>query len=147
MRKLLLINGPNLNLLGRREPEIYGTLTLDEIVANAIAVARKKGAELSHFQSNSESEIIGRIQHTLDDPVDFLLINPGAFTHTSIAMRDALLGVSMPFVEIHLSNVFSREEFRRRSYLSDIAIAVISGAGAKGYELAVLTALDQLGVR
>lgn len=147
MRKLLLINGPNLNLLGRREPEIYGTLTLDDIVANATEAARKNGAELTHFQSNSESEIVGRIQQTLDDGTNFLLINPGAFTHTSVAMRDALLGVSMPFIEIHLSNVFAREEFRRRSYLSDIAIAVISGAGAKGYELAVLAALDQLGVR
>lgn len=147
MRKLLLINGPNLNLLGRREPEIYGTLTLDDIVANATDAARKNGAELTHFQSNSESEIVGRIQQTLDDGTNFLLINPGAFTHTSVAMRDALLGVSMPFIEIHLSNVFAREEFRRRSYLSDIAIAVISGAGAKGYELAVLAALDQLGVR
>lgn len=147
MRKLLLINGPNLNLLGRREPEIYGTLTLDDIVAGATEAARKNGAELTHFQSNSESAIIERIQQTMDDGTNFLLINPGAFTHTSVAMRDALLGVSMPFIEIHLSNVFAREEFRRRSYLSDIAIAVISGAGAKGYELAVLAALDQLGVR
>ncbi|MDD9869355.1 MAG: type II 3-dehydroquinate dehydratase [Gammaproteobacteria bacterium] len=145
MRKLLLINGPNLNLLGRREPEIYGTLTLDDIVAGATAVARKNDAELSHLQSNSESEIVERIQQTMNDGTQFLIINPGAFTHTSVAMRDALLAVSMPFIEVHLSNVYSREEFRRRSYLSDIAIAVISGAGAKGYELAVLAALDQLG--
>ena len=140
MRKLLLINGPNLNLLGRREPEIYGTLTLDDIVAGATAVARKNDAELSHLQSNSESEIVERIQQTMNDGTQFLIINPGAFTHTSVAMRDALLAVSMPFIEVHLSNVYSREEFRRRSYLSDIAIAVISGAGAKGYELASLYA-------
>lgn len=144
MPELLLINGPNLNLLGRREPEIYGTKTLAEIVAAAAEVAARHGAGLDHFQSNSESEIVGRIQRTMDDGSDFLIINPGAFTHTSVAMRDALLGVSKPFIEIHLSNVFAREEFRRRSYLSDIAVAVISGAGAKGYELAVLAALDRL---
>ncbi len=145
MPKLLLINGPNLNLLGRREPEIYGTLTLDEIVARTAEVAGRHGAELLHFQSNSESGIVGRIQQTMDDGTDFLIINPGAFTHTSVAMRDALLGVSRPFIEIHLSNVFAREAFRRQSYLSDIAVAVISGAGAKGYELAVLAALDRVG--
>ena len=145
MPKLLLINGPNLNLLGRREPEIYGTRTLAEIVAGVREMAAGHGADLDHFQSNSESEIIGRIQQTLDDGSDFLIINPGAFTHTSIAMRDALLGVSKPFVEVHLSNVFAREEFRRHSYLSDVAVAVIAGAGAKGYELAVLAALERLG--
>ena len=145
MPKLLLINGPNLNLLGRREPEIYGTTTLDEIVAGASQAAARRGAELDHFQSNSESEIVGRIQRTMDDGSDFLVINPGAFTHTSVAMRDALLAVAKPFIEVHLSNVFAREEFRRRSYLSDVAVAVISGAGAKGYELAVSAALDRLG--
>ena len=145
MPKLLLINGPNLNLLGRREPEIYGTTTLDEIVAGVGQVAARHAAELDHFQSNSESEIVGRIQRTMDDGSDFLIINPGAFTHTSVAMRDALLAVAKPFIEVHLSNVFAREEFRRRSYLSDAAVAVISGAGAKGYELAVLAALDRLG--
>ena len=145
MPKLLLINGPNLNLLGRREPEIYGTTTLDEIVAGVGQMASRHAAELDHFQSNSESEIVGRIQRTMDDGSDFLIINPGAFTHTSVAMRDALLAVAKPFIEVHLSNVFAREEFRRRSYLSDVAVAVISGAGAKGYELAVLAALDRLG--
>jgi len=144
-RKLLLINGPNLNLLGRHEPELNGSPAPDDIVAGAISAARKNNAELTHFQSNSESAIVERIHQTLDDGTNFLIINPGAFTHTSIAMRDALLGVSMPFIEVHLSNVLAREEFRKRSYLSDIAIAVISGAGAKGYELAVLTAIDQLG--
>ena len=145
MPKLLLINGPNLNLLGRREPEIYGTTTLDEIVAGVGEMAARHAAELDHFQSNSESEIVGRIQRTMDDGSDFLIINPGAFTHTSVAMRDALLAVAKPFIEVHLSNVFAREEFRRRSYLSDVAVAVISGAGAKGYELAVSVALDRLG--
>ena len=145
MPKLLLINGPNLNLLGQREPQIYGTRTLSEVVAGVREVAAGHGADLDHFQSNGEGEIIGRIQRTMDDGSDFLIINPGAFTHTSIAMRDALLGVSKPFIEVHLSNVFAREEFRRHSYLSDVAVAVISGAGAKGYELAVLAALDRLG--
>lgn len=144
--KILIINGPNLNLLGKREPEIYGTQTLEQIIAQVCTIAEHLGVEIDHLQSNSETEIINRIHRTLDDKTDFIIINPGAFTHTSIAIRDAFLSVSKPFIEIHLSNVFARETFRRQSYLSDIAIAVISGAGAQGYELALRTAVKNLSV-
>lgn len=141
MSRLLLINGPNLNLLGRREPEVYGRDTLEDVVARTRAAAEAAGATLDHFQSNGEAELIGRIHQTMDDGTDFIVINPGAFTHTSIALRDALLSASKPFIEVHLSNVFARESFRRRSYLSDVAVGVVSGLGAQGYELAVLAAL------
>ena len=142
--KILIINGPNLNLLGKREPEIYGTQTLEQIIEKVRARAQKLKVEIDHLQSNSEGEIIGRIHRTMEDKTDFIIINPGAFTHTSVALRDALLSVSKPFIEIHLSNVFAREVFRRKSYLSDIAVAVISGAGAQGYELALQAAADRL---
>ena len=142
--KILIINGPNLNLLGKREPEIYGTQTLDQIIGATRLKAETLNVELDHLQSNSEAEIIGRIHRTMDDGTDFIIINPGAFTHTSIALRDAFLSVSKPFIEIHLSNVFAREAFRRQSFLSDIAAAVISGAGAQGYELALQTAVTHL---
>ncbi len=138
--KFLVLNGPNLNLLGEREPEVYGTTTLAEIDAHLINLAKEKGHELSSFQSNAEHEIIDHIHAGKKSGVDFILINPGAFTHTSIAIRDAMLGTEIPFIEVHLSNVFSREEFRQHSYLSDIAVAVISGLGAFGYELALLGA-------
>ena len=142
---ILIINGPNLNLLGKREPEIYGTQTLGQIIEQVHAKAKELNVEIDHLQSNSEAEIIGRIHQTMDDKTDFIIINPGALTHTSIALRDAFLSVSKPFIEIHLSNVFARETFRRQSFLSDIAVAVISGAGAQGYELALQAAVGHLG--
>ena len=143
--KILIINGPNLNLLGKREPEIYGTHTLVQIIEQVGAKAKELNVEIDHLQSNSEGEIIGRIHQTMDDKTDFIIINPGALTHTSVALRDAFLSVSKPFIEIHLSNVFAREAFRRQSFLSDIAVAVISGAGAQGYELALQAAVGHLG--
>lgn len=135
--KLLVLHGPNLNLLGEREPGIYGRTTLAEIDAGLTAEAAGRGHVLQSFQSNAEHALIERIHAARQDGVDFILINPGALTHTSIALRDALLGVALPFIEIHLSNIFAREAFRRQSYLSDIAVAVISGLGAYGYELAL----------
>jgi len=142
--KILIINGPNLNLLGRREPEVYGTQTLAQIIDGVRHQAEAADVAIAHFQSNSEAEIIDRIQQTFDDGTDFIIINPGAFTHTSIAIRDAFLAVAKPFIEVHLSNVFAREVFRRQSFLSDIATAVISGAGGDGYALALQVALRQL---
>ncbi len=142
---ILIINGPNLNLLGKREPEIYGTQTLVQIIEQVRVKAKELNVEIDHLQSNSEAEIIGRIHQTMDDKTDFIIINPGALTHTSVALRDAFLSVSKPFIEIHLSNVFARETFRRQSFLSDIAVAVISGAGAQGYELALQAAVRHLG--
>jgi len=144
MAKILIIHGPNLNLLGEREPEIYGATTLAEIDRGLVAAAKKLGHGLLHFQSNAEHRLIERIHQAKKESVDFIIINPGAFTHTSIALRDAFSGVAIPFIEIHLSNVFAREAFRRHSYLSDIAVAVISGAGAHGYHLALELALEKL---
>lgn len=144
MHKLLLLNGPNLNLLGQREPEVYGHETLADVVQRAQNMAKKLGHTLQDFQSNAEHDLINRIHQAKTDAIDMIIFNPGAFTHTSIALRDALLGVDIPFIELHLSNVFSREEFRQHSYLSDIAVGVISGMGAKGYELAVQAADDKL---
>lgn len=144
MARFLVLNGPNLNLLGEREPEVYGYTTLAEIDTSIIEHAQAQGHELSCFQSNAEHEIINRIHQAKKEACDFIIINPGAFTHTSIAIRDAFLGVSIPFIEIHLSNVFAREEFRRHSYLSDIAVGIISGMGAKGYELAFEAALTKM---
>jgi len=144
LAKLLVLNGPNLNLLGEREPEVYGSTTLAEINQRLQAYAENAGHTLESFQSNAEHDLVGRVQAAKSDGTDFIIINPGAFTHTSIALRDAFLGVSLPFIEVHLSNVFSREEFRRHSYLSDIAVGVISGLGVKGYELAVDAALNRL---
>lgn len=138
--KFLILHGPNLNLLGEREPEVYGTTTLAEIDERLLAVARERGHELSSFQSNAEHELVDQIHAAKKSGMDFILINPGAFTHTSIALRDAMLGTELPFIEVHLSNVFAREEFRQHSYLSDIAVAVVSGLGAYGYELALLGA-------
>jgi 3-dehydroquinate dehydratase-2 len=137
MAKILVLHGPNLNLLGKREPDIYGSKTLDDINAEIQSLGQSTGHDVSHFQSNAEHDLVDRIHLAQQDGVQFIIINPGAFTHTSIALRDALLGVSIPFIEVHLSNVFSREEFRQHSYLSDIAVGVISGMGARGYLLAV----------
>jgi len=144
MARVLLLNGPNLNLLGTREPEIYGTDTLESIEKRAAAVAREGGHELVSFQSNAEHELIQRIQRAPGEGVSFLVFNPGAFTHTSIALRDALLASHVPFIELHLSNTQAREAFRRHSYFSDIAVGVIAGFGAYGYELAVRAAMQRL---
>jgi len=140
MASLLLINGPNLNLLGSREPGVYGDTNLPTVEANLGALAGELGHELVAFQSNAEHEIVDRVQQAATDKVDFILLNPGAFTHTSIAIRDALLAVGTPFIEVHLSNVFAREEFRHSSYFSDIAAGCIFGLGAYGYEIALRAA-------
>jgi 3-dehydroquinate dehydratase-2 len=144
MASLLLINGPNLNLLGSREPDVYGRTSLSEIEQDLCRKANALGHALACFQSNGEHTIIERIQKAATEKVDFILLNPGAFGHTSIALRDALLGTAIPFIEIHLSNVFAREEFRHHSYLSDIAAGCLFGLGAFGYELALLAAHARL---
>ena len=140
MSDFLLINGPNLNLLGSREPEVYGATRLADIETRSAALATELGHSLSCFQSNAEHELIDRVQQAARDGVDFIIFNPGAFTHTSVALRDALLAVRIPFIEIHLSNTFAREEFRHHSYFSDIAISCLFGFGAYGYELALQAA-------
>jgi len=136
----LLINGPNLNLLGSREPEVYGATSLGDIENRAVEVAKTLGHELSCFQSNAEHELIDRVQKAQVDGVEFIILNPGGFTHTSVALRDAFLAVQIPFIEIHLSNTFAREEFRHNSYFSDIAKSCLFGFGAYGYELALQAA-------
>ena len=140
MARLLLLNGPNLNLLGQREPGIYGTDTLETVIARCARLASELGHTLTALQSNAEHELIGAVHGARTQGIDFLILNPGAFTHTSIALRDALLGVKLPFIEVHLSNVHAREPFRHRSYFSDIAVGVILGLGPQGYELAVRAA-------
>ncbi|MFM1892827.1 MAG: type 3-dehydroquinate dehydratase [Pseudomonadota bacterium] len=144
MARILVLNGPNLNLLGSREPAVYGHTTLEEIGTRLQARARAAGHELDFFQSNAEHELVNRIHQAARDGVAVILINPAAFTHTSIALRDALLGVAIPFIELHLSNVFAREPFRQHSYLSDVAVGVISGFGAQSYELALDAALPRI---
>jgi len=141
--RILLLNGPNLNMLGTREPEKYGTLTLSQIVSRLTAEAEALNVTLDSLQSNAEYVLIDRI-HQAKDNIDYILINPAAFTHTSVALRDALLAVSIPFIEIHLSNVHAREPFRHHSYLSDIASGVICGLGADGYSYALQTAVKRL---
>ncbi|ELS3716427.1 type II 3-dehydroquinate dehydratase [Vibrio fluvialis] len=141
--RILVLNGPNLNLLGLREPAHYGSQTLDQIVANLQQQAESAGIELEHLQSNREYELIEAI-HRSYGKVDFIIINPAAFTHTSVALRDALLGVAIPFIEVHLSNVHAREPFRHHSYLSDKAQGVICGLGAQGYEFALSAAIRTL---
>ncbi len=144
MAKLLLLNGPNLNLLGTREPEVYGAATLADIEKRV----RQLGAELGHevvaFQSNAEHELIERVQAAPREGVQFALLNPGGLTHTSVALRDALLGVKLPFIEVHLSNIFAREAFRHHSYFSDVAVGCVMGLGALGYELALRAAAHHL---
>ena len=139
--KILVLHGPNLNLLGTREPEVYGWVTLDEINRGLRKMAEKADIILENFQSNAEADLIGRIQQTISDETNFIIINPAAYTHTSVALRDALAAVKLPFIEVHLSNIFARETFRRESYFSDLAVGVISGLGPKGYELALEYAL------
>jgi 3-dehydroquinate dehydratase-2 len=142
MARLLVLNGPNLNLLGSREPGLYGRDTLESIESRLRDLA--DGHQLDFYQSNAEHALVDRIHQAGADGVAFILINPAALTHTSVALRDALLGVAIPFIEVHLSNVFAREAFRHHSYLSDVAVGVISGLGAQGYELALTAALRRL---
>lgn len=143
MTKVLVLHGPNLNLLGTREPEIYGSDTLDDINSQLQSIIENAGFEFSAAQSNAEHELIDLVHQARGD-VGFIIINPGAFTHTSIALRDAMLSVSVPFIEVHLSNVFSREEFRKHSYLSDIAVGCITGLGSSGYRYAAEYAVARL---
>ena len=143
MATILVLNGPNLNLLGTREPEIYGDKNLQQIEKELSIIANENNCNLESFQSNSESDLVDKVQER-SQSIDYMIINPGAFTHTSIALRDVLLAVEIPFIEVHISNIFSREEFRKNSYFSDIAQGTICGLGFKGYELALLSALDQL---
>jgi 3-dehydroquinate dehydratase-2 len=140
MSSFLLINGPNLNLLGSREPDVYGATSLADIEKRSVEYAKELGHDLSCFQSNAEHELIDQVQKAQVDGVEFIILNPGGFTHTSVALRDALLAVQIPFIEIHLSNTFAREEFRHNSYFSDIANSCLFGFGAYGYELALQAA-------
>ncbi|MEJ2180590.1 MAG: type II 3-dehydroquinate dehydratase [Gammaproteobacteria bacterium] len=144
MPKILVLHGPNLNLLGTREPEHYGNLTLTDINNKLQDQAKKAGIELTSQQSNAEHELVNSIQAASSNQVDFIIINPAAFTHTSVAIRDALAATGIAFIEVHLSNIFKREEFRHHSYFSDIAVGVISGLGAQGYELALQAALTHI---
>jgi len=139
MANILLLNGPNLNLLGTREPDVYGSTTLTDVETTLVANGKELGHTVEAFQSNAEAELVDRI-HAAAGKTDFILINPGAFTHTSLALRDAILGINVPFIEIHISNIHAREEFRRQSYFSDVAIGIICGLGTQGYELALLAA-------
>ena len=142
--QVLVIHGPNLNLLGRREPGIYGSETLAEINGSLGILAEKAGVVLETFQSNAEGELIERIQGAIDENINFIIINPAAFTHTSIALRDTLAAARIPFIEVHLSNIFAREVFRKKSYFSDLAVGVVSGLGTQGYELALQYALARI---
>ena len=144
MSDLLLINGPNLNLLGSREPDVYGSVRLIDIEARSVELATQLGHRLTCFQSNAEHELIDRVQQAGADGVEFIILNPGGFTHTSVALRDALLAVGIPFIEIHLSNTFAREEFRHNSYFSDIATSCLFGFGAYGYDLALQAASQHI---
>ena len=144
MTRLLVLHGPNLNLLGTREPEVYGRVTLPQIDEALTARAQEAGVELATFQSNHEGQLVDRVQAAAAEHIDFILINPAAYTHTSVALRDALAGVGIPFVEIHLSNVHRREAFRHHSYFSDLAVGVICGLGWKGYLYALEFALERL---
>jgi 3-dehydroquinate dehydratase-2 len=142
--QILVLHGPNLNLLGTREPQVYGATTLEQINAGLLAQASARGASLTAFQSNHEGVLVDRVHAARTDGTRFVIINPGAFTHTSVALRDAFSGVAIPFIEVHLSNVHRREPFRHHSYFSDVAEGVIVGLGAKGYSLALDAALDRL---
>ena len=144
MASFLVLHGPNLNLLGSREPEVYGADTLDDINNELIDIALATGHHLQTMQSNAEYELIERIHSARHEGINFIIFNPGAFTHTSIALRDALLGVDIPFIEVHISNVYKREAFRHKSYLSDVAEGVICGLGSQGYALALQAAIKKL---
>ncbi|MDD5175207.1 MAG: type II 3-dehydroquinate dehydratase [Sterolibacterium sp.] len=142
--RILVLHGPNLNLLGAREPEIYGRNTLESIHRAMEAQGRAVGVQVESYQSNSEGELVDRVQSAASEGVQFIIINPAAYTHTSIALRDALAAVAIPFIEVHLSNIHSRESFRKHSYFSDIAVGVICGLGSEGYELALAAALARI---
>jgi len=144
MSKILVLNGPNLNLLGTREPEYYGVATLADILGDLGVQAGVLGVEISCYQSNAEHELIGKVQEAPAQYIDFTIINPAALTHTSVGLRDALQAVGIPFIEVHLSNIHAREDFRKQSYFSDIAVGVISGLGPVGYELALRAAVRYL---
>jgi 3-dehydroquinate dehydratase II len=143
-KSILVLHGPNLNMLGVREPEHYGHVTLANINENLTAIAKTAGISLETYQSNAEADIVSKIQTYAINKIDFMIINPAAFTHTSVAIRDAISAVNIPFIEVHLSNVFARESFRHHSYFSDIAVGVISGLGAEGYDAALRFAINQL---
>jgi 3-dehydroquinate dehydratase-2 len=143
LRSVLVLHGPNLNLLGTREPEVYGATTLADINAALVERAQARGVTLAHFQSNHEGALVDRIHAAKGEGVEFIIINPAAYTHTSVGLRDALAGVAIPFVEVHLSNVHKREPFRHHSYFSDLAVGVICGLGAAGYRLALDYALSR----
>ena len=147
MAQISVLNGPNLNLLGIREPNIYGNKTLEDIGVKVTEKASKLGHQLNFHQSNAEHEIVDAIHHAFQESVDFIIINPAAFTHTSVSIRDALLATKIPFIEVHLSNIHTRESFRTHSYFSDIAVGVICGLGASGYELALEAAHQILAER
>jgi len=142
--KILLINGPNLDRLGQREPEVYGTRKLEDIVDQCTEFARTCGHELLHVQNNAEHELVDAVHEAADTGVEYILINPAAFTHTSVSLRDALLAVDIPFVEVHLSNISAREKFRQHSYFSDIAMGVVSGFGADSYLLALQAVINKI---
>ncbi|KTD17373.1 type II 3-dehydroquinate dehydratase [Legionella jordanis] len=144
MKKILVLHGPNLNRLGLREPELYGSTTLDELNQSLVQQAKAAGYALTAKQSNSEADLIELIHQAADDNIHYLIINPAAFTHSSIALRDALLAAHLPFIEVHISNIYARETFRHHSYFSDIAKGVISGLGVKGYFLALQAIIDEL---
>ena len=145
MANFLLLNGPNLNLLGTREPEVYGETTLEEVVEKLSNISSKSGHELISIQSNAEHELVDQIHRAKDEEVKCIIFNPGAFTHSSISLRDALAGTEIPFIEIHISNIYSREDFRQKSFLSEIAVGIISGLGVEGYELALKVAIKRYG--
>ena len=145
MATFLLLNGPNLNLLGSREPEVYGETTLEEVIEKLSKISSQAGHVLLSFQSNAEHELVDKIHKANEEGVKCIVFNPGAFTHSSIALRDALAGTDIPFIEIHISNIYSREDFRQKSFLSEIAVGVISGLGVEGYELALKVAINRFG--
>ena len=145
MANFLLLNGPNLNLLGTREPEVYGETTLEEVVEKLSNISSKSGHELISIQSNAEHELVDQIHRAKDEDVKCIIFNPCAFTHSSISLRDALAGTEIPFIEIHISNIYSREDFRQKSFLSEIAVGIISGLGVEGYELALKVAIQRYG--
>ena len=144
MKKILVVHGPNLNLLGTREPHIYGVLSLDQINSRLTQEATRAGVALSCYQSNSEGELINVIQQAVAGKIDYIIFNPAGYTHTSVALRDALSAVAIPFIEVHLSNIYSREAFRHHSYFSDIAKGTISGLGVQGYSLALTSIIEEL---
>ena len=140
---ILVLNGPNLNLLGSREPEVYGTDSLKDIEENLKSISKKHNVNIRFYQSNSENELINELHNAKLENIDAIIINPGAFTHTSIALRDAFLGVDIPFIEVHISNIYRREEFRKKSFLSDISEGLITGLGVNGYEFALLSIIKR----